>query len=384
MIHCHYGADNRFIDVKNTVLAKFRKNNNICLPKGNKYFNDIFYDNFPGTVKSLMIHVSNGDDNNTYVISESDTDEYTIIIPIYCEYGGDQSFINVTNNILVRFAMGNNLILHSGDKRFNTYIGDPCPGIEKMLRIYIEDKSYSIPECDTDKHIINIPIEIRKHVMDINKILNDKNIITFVIPTINRPSLIDTLESLICQVDKGWKAICVFDRIEPSEDIKLKLESDSRFSYVILTNKLGLNKNSAGLVRNVGIEQVMTEWVGFVDDDDVLSPYYIHCLKDELINSLTVDCVIFRMIYTHIMPLPRDTDFHRNFVGISFCYKTELFHQGFQFIPSSGEDYDLLNRFRDEGIKMIISSHITYKVRDYDIHPNMNMAEKYCMRAIIN
>jgi len=376
MINCRYGANNKFIDVNNIVLAKFRKKDMLQFPSGNKYLSNLFHDVVPGTIKTLIVNIR----NDEYHISEYDIDEYNIKLPIYCEYGGDDTFINITNNILINFVKDDDIYLN-GDKKFNTYFGDPCLGTEKVLRIYVNDLIYEIPECDTDEYTIKLPNLIIEHSNKIKEIMYDDNLITFIIPTINRESLLDTLDSLLQQIDHKWKAICVFDRVEPSQEIQLKLESDIRFDYIVLSEKLGQLKNSAGLVRNVGIERVTTKWVGFVDDDDTLSPYYVNCLKDELINN-DVDCIIFRMLYTKIMPLPFHTDFHRNLVGISFCYKTKLFFEGYQFVPSSGEDHDLLNRFRENGIKIMISPHITYKVRNYDT--NIKNINKYCMRSFIN
>jgi glycosyltransferase involved in cell wall biosynthesis len=151
-----------------------------------------------------------------------------------------------------------------------------------------------------------------------------------------------------------------------------------------LNQKLGKDKNSAGLVRNIGIEKIKTDWIGFVDDDDTLSAYYVTRLKEELIRSHKLECVIFRMIYTSIMPLPHQYDFFCNFVGISFCYKMDLFREGYKFVPGSGEDYDLLNRLRNDDKKILISPYVTYKVRHCKIPANINMIEQYSIRAIIN
>ena len=379
MILCKYGANNKFIDVNNIVFVKFRKDNFIHLPNGNKYFNDVFCDPCPGVIKSLIITI--GDDK--YNITELDTAEYTITIPIYCEYGGDNTFANVTNSVLINFVENDSIHLNK-NKYFNTYFGDTCPGIEKMLKIYIGDSNYEIPEYDNNEYKIELSDSIITYTNKIKKIICDDNLITFIIPTINRMTLLDTLDSLLQQMDKYWKAICIFDGVEPNDEIKLKLESDNRFDYLVLSEKLGQSQNSAGLVRNIGIEKVTTKWVGFVDDDDTLAPYYVNCLKDELINSNDIDCVIFRMMYTTIMPLPHHTDFHRNAVGISFSYKTELFNEGFHFIPSSGEDHDLLSRFKDSGKKIVISPHVTYKVRGYTLNPNIKQIDKYCIRSWIN
>lgn len=196
-------------------------------------------------------------------------------------------------------------------------------------------------------------------------------LITFIIPTINRSTLINTLESLEKQTNSNWKSICVFDNVIPDDDIKLKLESDSRFKYIILTEKVGKNHNSAGLVRNIGIEQCDTEWIGFVDDDDTLTPYYVQRLEEELIISLDIECIIFRMRSdNNIFPLTNALDFEKGQVGISFCYKLKLFYEGLKFIPDAFEDFILLDRIRSNKKKILISPYITYVVRSSTIPEN--------------
>lgn len=134
--------------------------------------------------------------------------------------------------------------------------------------------------------------------------------------------------------------------------------------------KKGISKNSAGLIRNAGIKLVTTEWVGFVDDDDIITPHYISHMKDEIAMHHDVECIIFRMIYPaneipilYMIPPPYDKDIHCAHVGISFCYKTKLFNEKMYFIPSDREDFLLLRRIRANKNKIIISPFITYLVR---------------------
>ena len=90
----------------------------------------------------------------------------------------------------------------------------------------------------------------------------NKPLITFIIPTIGRSTLQNTLDCLINQSNPNWKAIVIFDGI--SSTIQ---NTDPRIC-IIESPKLGEGTNSAGLVRNYGITFADTEWVAFVDDDD--------------------------------------------------------------------------------------------------------------------
>lgn len=94
-------------------------------------------------------------------------------------------------------------------------------------------------------------------------------LITFVIPTIGRETLKRTINSLKNLNIFNWKAVIVFDGIDPN--IK---DEDERIKIIKLEKKLGEGRNSAGNVRNHAYQFVDTPWIGFVDDDDTLNKYY--------------------------------------------------------------------------------------------------------------
>jgi glycosyltransferase involved in cell wall biosynthesis len=71
--------------------------------------------------------------------------------------------------------------------------------------------------------------------------------ITFIIPTIGRETLKDTLSCLLMQTNPNWRAVVIFDGIESNIDV-----SDERIE-IVEAPKIGIGKNSAGRVRNYGI-----------------------------------------------------------------------------------------------------------------------------------
>ena len=198
--------------------------------------------------------------------------------------------------------------------------------------------------------------------------------VTFIIPTIGRETLPQTLKSLINQTDINWKAIVIFDGISST------IESpDSRIKII----ELGKGTNSAGLVRNYGIKFVDTEWIAFVDDDDSVSCNYVNILKNEILEYNDADLIIFRMMLgnsTTILPLLETDTFHGSLVGISFAVKKKLFEEGHLFEPSPGEDYYYLDGARTKNYKIMISPHITYFVRNYE----QNLNDKKGNRVFIN
>lgn len=173
--------------------------------------------------------------------------------------------------------------------------------------------------------------------------------ITFIIPSIGRSSLNRAIESLDNLNSDDWKAIVILDGVE--KDIQHEKVK------IIQSDKIG----SAGLLRNIAMQEVDTKWIGFLDDDDILYPRYIDELKLE--NS-DLGFVLFRMMRDRIIPKPGLYDIVQGQVGISFAVKTELVKQyNLKFVKSGPEDFHFLKSMVDLGIKGKVSDYIAYGVR---------------------
>jgi glycosyltransferase involved in cell wall biosynthesis len=224
-----------------------------------------------------------------------------------------------------------------------------------------------------DKLIIIILIIILfiKLIFDCNENFTNidikNNTITFIIPTIGRETLIKSIKSLQNQTNQNWNAIIIFDGIKSNINI-----NDPRIK-IIEIDKKGKDKNSAGLVRNIGIKYVKTKWIGFLDDDDYLDDDYIDIFYNELKLNSDLDVLIFRMKDKDNIFPELDTDnFYINHVGISFIINKEIFNNNLEFIPSSSEDFDYLDRIRTNKYKIIISPSIKYFVRNNDNSIDIN------------
>lgn len=187
-------------------------------------------------------------------------------------------------------------------------------------------------------------------------------LVTFIIPTIGRDTLTRTIESLEKQTNHNWKAIIIFDGCSPT------IELNSEKIQIIQIEKKGEGANSAGNVRNEGIKLATTEWIAFVDDDDTIASNYVETLTNEIKEFNNMDVIIFRMSYElnkdQILPhLNESNNFYNGEVGISFAMKKNLCDLGYIFIPSNCEDYELLNKIRENNYKMMISPFIRYFVR---------------------
>lgn len=206
------------------------------------------------------------------------------------------------------------------------------------------------------------------------------SIITFIIPTIGRDTLQRSIQSLIDQTNPNWNAIVVFDGIEPN------IICDDARVNIMQCNKLGENhenmNNSAGNVRNYAVPFLETEWIGFLDDDDTLAPDYIETLCSEFSTYPELDVLIFRMKHNQygIIPSLDNRNITWSNVGISFSLKAKIMKQdGILFTPSHTEDFDFLNRIRENSYKIIIHPLVKYFVRDTP-HP----IEEEGVRSTIN
>lgn len=203
--------------------------------------------------------------------------------------------------------------------------------------------------------------------------------ITFIVPSIGRPTLAETVQSINTQTNPQWKAIIVFDGVKPTTDI---IPSSPKIQ-ILEIEKQGQGKNSAGNVRNEGMRNVNTDWIAFVDDDDVISPDFVDTFQREIIDHPYVDVLIFRM-YQHkqriILPKLNTHKLIRDQVGISFVIRTNIFKSGFKFIPSSREDFNYLDTLRNNGFKLMISPYVRYFV---DGGVNANAHDKVGNRVFV-
>ena len=186
--------------------------------------------------------------------------------------------------------------------------------------------------------------------------------ISFIIPSIGRKTLSDTLQSLMRMNSDDWVAKIIFDGVERKSIDTLKDQRIEEF-YINKIEKKGINH--AGNVRNFGVKKVQdSEWIGFVDDDDTIGPNYIENLKSETKNNPTADCVIFRAYYSFwntILPQSSCKHILPRSVGISFAVKKHVFNKH-KFIPSGEEDYSFLKSVSRE-FNILLSPYLNYFVR---------------------
>lgn len=181
--------------------------------------------------------------------------------------------------------------------------------------------------------------------------------ITFIIPSLNRPTLKRSIDSLINQTNPNWKCIIVYDGVDG-------VQFDDERIETIKIEKVGVIggvNGQSGRVRNVGIKMSKTLWVGFLDDDDSVNSNYVDDLLKKYSNY---DFVIWRMKYTNGKIIPSINNDNLDFgnVGISFCFKN-VFNDLLFDNNRIGEDYDMVSKLKKITSNYIITPEIYYNVR---------------------
>ena len=182
-------------------------------------------------------------------------------------------------------------------------------------------------------------------------------IITFIIPSLNRDTITRTINSLLNQTSDDWKCILIYDGVDGVEfnDPRIKILKIKK------TGLVGPANGQSGLVRNVGIKQVNTEWIGFLDDDDTVHPDYVKTLIEKYQDY---DFVVCRMKYVNgfILPPPNNDKLLFGRVGISFCYKNKFDNLLFEK-NRDGEDFDFLMKLTSLSDNFIVTPEVLYNVR---------------------
>jgi len=191
--------------------------------------------------------------------------------------------------------------------------------------------------------------------------------ITFIIPSIGRPTLNRAIKSLLSQTEQQWKCIVGFDGIKQN-DLKFELIKDERIKYLFLeksgySNPLG--HGQAGEVRNKIMRYSGTDWIAFLDDDDSLNINYVSLFNEEIQNRV-FDCCLFRMKMkdtNQIIPPLHINNIIQNMAGISFCVNKKFIDNNqIQFENNDTEDFYYLNNIQKNAGVIHVSRYITYNV----------------------
>ena len=194
------------------------------------------------------------------------------------------------------------------------------------------------------------------------------SLITFIIPSIARSTLSRTLDSLLSLSCDDWNALIIFDGVE--NNLSEEYLNNAKFEFLQSTKvgKQFANGNgdiisSAGFVRNIGIRHATSDWIGFLDDDDVVYENYVQDLKNELEKKNDLDFILFRMNADKVVPAMNVDSIIKNEVGISFCVKRQFIEtHNLLFRQNGVEDFTFAIDAVKFGAKILISKSVTYEV----------------------
>lgn len=182
----------------------------------------------------------------------------------------------------------------------------------------------------------------------------------------NRDTLADAIQSVLDQSMANWKLVIVGDGVYP--EVNLQTSLDDR-----ITLFEGEYNGSIGLTRNQGVMQVQTEWVGFLDDDDILEPDYV--LHWATRNPMT-DVLVYKMNTNgHIVP-ERNILRYGN-IGMNFATKYELARNYLFRDERTGgnEDWDFIERvLKGDFWQFEFVDYVGYYVRPRENKPGFHEA----------
>lgn len=210
---------------------------------------------------------------------------------------------------------------------------------------------------------------------------NSNEIVTFIVPSLNRSSLPRSLGSIANQTDPRWRAIVCFDRrprsrIQTDHIFEFSNSKVSVFDYEGSSDVVKGKNRDAGPVRNYAISKADTEWVAFLDDDDVLTDDYVSRLAEE---GEGADAIVFRMIYSNGNFLPKKFmtphKFRLGHFGVSSAVRRSVFDK-IQYTRGRGEDYRLIRDIKEAGMCVKFSKYATYLVRQHELTEEISKVKK--------
>lgn len=183
------------------------------------------------------------------------------------------------------------------------------------------------------------------------------SLITFIIPSINRPTIDNTIQSLLNQTNPNWNCFVLYDGVigKKFDDPRVKTFNLEKLG------KKGEKHGNAGLVRNEGIKMCDSEWIGFLDDDDTVNSEYVETLFRKY---QSYDFVVWRMKTNNgkIYPDLSINELLINNVGISVSFKSKIQNKLFKN-NKDHEDFEFVDNLQKQTKNFIITPEIYYNIR---------------------
>ena len=185
--------------------------------------------------------------------------------------------------------------------------------------------------------------------------------ITFIMPSINRPTIARAIESLVKQTNPNWKLWVVYDGFWAEPPFK----EDPRVQSMFFHPKIGTG-NMAANVRKMAFPRVDTDWIGFLDDDDWLAENYVARFYEEVGKSPWLSLICFRMLYGDVIIPPMEVNqlpgIKNGQVGISLAIRKGFLYgpNAVFWSPSNTEDLELISQLITKGACSTITEDVLY------------------------
>jgi cellulose synthase/poly-beta-1,6-N-acetylglucosamine synthase-like glycosyltransferase len=133
-------------------------------------------------------------------------------------------------------------------------------------------------------------------------------------------------------------------------------------NHIVMTD---VNGEGPAVLRNRMLEQVVTEWVLFLDDDDVLFPNYLDAVTPHLPEADVVYTAWQLSGAVDPMPYPFDPDMLRqhNTIPVTACVRTEAVRAVGGFGDAELEDHELWLKLLDAGYRFRYTPVIAWHYR---------------------
>ncbi len=204
-------------------------------------------------------------------------------------------------------------------------------------------------------------------------------IYSFIIATFNGGEYIqETIDSLICQITKTDEIIVVNDNSTDDTRMIVESKNDSRIKLINLSKNIG----AAG-ARNEGLNYATSDYVIFIDSDDLWANDVYQIINQTLVTDPTIDLLMGCVehffspeVKDKISNLYKLPPISKAKLGASLVIKRSLLLKGGGFNPAfreRGEWIDLLSRLLVLQPKTVEIDVVFYKRR---IHES-NSSHKY-------
>lgn len=156
------------------------------------------------------------------------------------------------------------------------------------------------------------------------------DVTTFIIPSIERPTLQRAIDSIRGQAN-----------------------------YLV---EIDRQKIGPAAIRNGLIRHALTPWVSMLDDDDTVTPDYVERLEEEIRIHPEADVIIFREFFPHGVILPAWPVVAIGNIPISFSVKRET-ALACPFLDVPHEDFRFIEHLEKVGCQIVFSKYLTYRMR---------------------